>query len=478
MFAGGAVWEDIDADDVEDKAPETEDVEPEDGSVLAQLDATGSDGDLEDADGDDDGADVATTDAAPETAARAAEDDQEVETPPAAPPSEALALGADPQRSNTAERDGDDADDDDDDDAAFAPRATAAQASTAPPPTAVAPAPAPQLPPHGRASDRHARPYERRVRKASGHDPKQDRYNRRGVRSRRAGNRHQIGRPGVRVAGKDEFHLKNDFAYRFMITNGNHAEVVDKIWERDLEHGREEGQRLAINPAHSRKLMINGVQVECVMSWSGGQSAAWIAVRDLRGNTGAIKRAVNGLARRWAPKAANKRARDRATRMTFRAADDPLVDADRLDDRRYVVPGQRSEGGNKVGDYYTKRVPRREQQGRAGTGGPASEQIERRNGGNAIDLPNVKRETINIAMNLPKDKTPPVAVDVARPGDAFFVPKGQTFRREISMYRRRSQKSKLRQKWVYGFVGKDEGNRKVADEKRRGWVPLRVLARP
>jgi hypothetical protein len=61
--------------------------------------------------------------------------------------------------------------------------------------------------------------------------------------------------------------------------------------------------------------------------------------------------------------------------------------------------------------------------------------------------------------------------------DTFFVPKGSTFRREISLYKRRASKTKLRQNWVFGYVGRDEGTHKVPDTKRRGWVPRRVLAK-
>jgi hypothetical protein len=297
------------------------------------------------------------------------------------------------------------------------------------------------------------------------------------VRSNRVRSAIQIGRPGLRVGNRDEFHLQGDYAYRYMITSGNKAEVADKIWERDLQRGNsQEGGRLALNPSAVRKLMINGVEVECIMSWSGGQSAAWIAIKDLRGASVGAIRAASKRAEKLRPKAATKQARDSAVEMKFRQVDDPIGSEDHTDESRYIVPGQKSKGGNRVGDYLGKSVLRREREGTQGRAAGESKRLEAANGGKPVDIANRKRETFNVTMNLPKDRTPPVAIDVAHPGDSFFVPRGKTFRREISLYRRTKTSSRVRQTWAYGFIGRDEGARKVADEKRRGWVPLRVLA--
>jgi hypothetical protein len=271
-----------------------------------------------------------------------------------------------------------------------------------------------------------------------------------------------------------------------MIKSGRKAEVVDKIWERDLQRGNsKKGGRLALNPSAVRKLMINGVEVECIMSWSGGQSAAWIAIKDLRGASVGAIRAASRRAEKLRPKNTTDQARDRAVEMKFRsipnpkdeqAPQDPIGVADDLDRQRYIVPGQKSKHGNAVGDYLGKRVPRRENEGRRGRAAGQSRRIEAANNNQPVDLENVKRSTFNVTMNLPKDRTPPVAIDVAHPGDSFFVPRGKTFRREISLYRRRKTASKVRQTWVFGFIGRDSGTGKVADESRRGWVPLRVLS--
>jgi hypothetical protein len=509
LFADDAHWEPIDLDELEEAGPETEpeaaggeEVEPENTEAISRLDAAPSEESV--ADGDDAGGDAAAP-AARESgdSADASDAAEEQEATSTAMPSDALELGPDPSRAEADEdAAGDDADDDDDDDEAqpgaalraagdrnddaedaggdpaaaapaAAPAARAARAAAAAAPAARAAA----APRRARTAPQHRGKFERTVKNASGHDAKQDRYNRPSVRSNRVRSAIQINRPGLRVGNRDEFHLKGDYAYRYMITSGRKAEVADKIWERDLQRGNsKQGGRLALNPSAVRKLMINGVEVECIMSWSGGQSAAWIAIKDLRGASVGAIRAAAKRAEKLRPKNTTQGARDSAVEMKFRLLDDPIGTKDHIDEQRYVVPGQKSKGGNAVGDYLGKSVLRREREGTRGRAASQSKQIETANGGQPVDLENRKRATFNITMNLPKDRTPPVAIDVAHPGDSFFVPRGKTFRREISLYRRTKTSSKVRQTWVFGFIGRDEGARKVADEKRRGWVPLRVLA--
>ncbi len=512
LFAG-ATWEAIEPDELEDvqeqeteeaeaAAADREEVEPENTEALAKLDASAPEDTVADAD------DAAASDAGEpggaSAAAESSEAAEEEEATSMAMPSDALELGPDPSRADAGEDTAADADDDDDRDddgppdaalraaadrdddtaedddgdaaVAAAPAARAAAAA----PAARAAAAAPQRAGRRRRTQpkpQHRGKFERTVKKASGHDAKRDRYNRPSVRSNRVKSAIQIGRPGLRVGNRDEFHLKGDYAYRYMIKSGRKAEVVDKIWERDLQRGSsKKGGRLALNPSAVRKLMINGVEVECIMSWSGGQSAAWIAIKDLRGaSVGAIRAAAKRASKRR-PMNTSQQARDRAVEMKFRLLDDPIGTADHLDEGRYIVPGQKSKGGNAVGDYLGKSVMRREHEGRRGRAASQSRRIEATNNGQPIDLENRKRGTYNVTMNLPKDRTPPVAIDVAHPGDPFFVPRGRTFRREISLYRRRKTSSKVRQTWVFGFIGRDAGTRKVADENRRGWVPLRVLA--
>jgi hypothetical protein len=443
LFADDARWETIDPAEYEaaqeseheGEAAGGEEVEPENTEALARLDGASPEH------GAADGGDAAGSAAAPEGRAAgdaADEHDAAAETAaPASMPSDAVELAPDPSRAAAAEE---------------------AHAGAQP---------APQ----------HRGHFERTVKTASGHDAKQDRYNRPSVRSHRVRSAIQIGRPGLRVGNRDEFHLQGDYAYRYMITSGRKAEVADKIWERDLQRGNStQGGRLALNPSAIRKLIVNGVELECIMSWSGGQSAAWIAIKDLRGASVGAIRAAARRAEKLRPRSTSQAARDGAVELKFRPLTDPIATADRIDDRRYVVPGQKGVGGNRVGDYLGKAVLRRERAGTAGRAASASKRLEQANRGQPVDIENGERALYNVTMNLPKDRTPPVAIDVAHPGDSFFVPKGTTFRREISLYRRRKTSSQVRQAWAFGFVGRDEGARKVADEKRRGWVPLRVLA--
>jgi hypothetical protein len=227
-------------------------------------------------------------------------------------------------------------------------------------------------------------------------------------------------------------------------------------------------------------LRINGVEVECVLSWQGGQSAAWIAIADLRGNHGQIKRAVNRHAAKGQPKAASKAARDTATPMLFRSVSGP-ADADSIDRGRYIVPGQKGLQGNQVSDYLAKSVIRRWTNADAPANAKAANASMKLDqklaaAGKTIQAPTGKRNMLNVMANLPHGRAASVAVDVASPGDHFFVPRGATYRREISMYKRTKTTSNLRQTWVYGFIGKlDANGTQVADASRRGWVPLRVL---
>ena len=432
MFGDDPQWETIDPAELAELAeqhreePESES-EQEDPAALAALEA------------DAPAIDDAQVD--PDVQAREAD----AEAIPTAPPSGTVAIGAQPR---------------------------AVAASAAQPAAAAAAAPT-------SAGNAHAAPYERKTKKQHKHNAKRDQYNREVV-EHHAGNQFQISRPGVRVSGKDEMHLKGDFAYRYTITSGNQAQVADKIWEHELQHGNDRtGDRLALNPSHSRVLSISGVEVECVLSWASGQSAAWIAIDDLRGNHATIKRAVNRHAAKGQPKAANQAARDTAKPMKFRAVGG-VADADTTDRGRYIVPGQKGTSGNQVADYLAKRVIRRWSNSDApntAKAAAASKKLEAAlaAANKPIQAPTGKRQTINVMANLPHERAAAVAVDTALPGDGFFVPRGATYRREISMYKRTKKSSNLRQTWVYGFIGKDAGARQVADKSRRGWVPLRVL---
>ncbi len=295
-------------------------------------------------------------------------------------------------------------------------------------------------------------PLDRKVRMGKPQWAQQDRYNRGGVRANRLKNRKtQIDRAGVRVNGRDQFSINEATAPRFTIVSGSMTRQLDVVKRADIKRG---SRRLAINPAHTRKLLIGASRVDCVLTWHGSKGAAWLPIKSLKGDQTfhtRVKADVNKRARTWQPKAASV-----AHVSTFlisnganpKSAREGAAKATERDERRYIRPNQKAAGGNQVADYL---------------------QTENRG------------SKVNITLNLPSPgakpgtTTAPVAVDVAQVGDHFFVPHGRTFVREISVFKRRATRSNERQTWVYGFVGKNVNGKFVPDPARRGWVPLRMI---
>ncbi|MDB4958603.1 MAG: hypothetical protein JWO36_6172 [Myxococcales bacterium] len=310
-------------------------------------------------------------------------------------------------------------------------------------------APPAQINPTG---PQHAGAFEHHAHGNKPHYAHQDKYNRPSIKSPAQTNDKQIRRPGVRVGDHDEFSLNVATAHRYRIVNNTHGQQVDDVNQADIDAG----QRLALNPAHVRKLTINGKPVSCVMSWYGQQGSAWIPVHVLKGDTNKIKHAVENRAKHWDPAAAPTK---HVARFQFRPAGDPIAYADDTDRRTFITPNQKSDHSNHVADYLGHSV--------ATSLGPSP----------------ARRNDYNITMNLPSKSAPPVAIDMAQPGETFFVPKGKTFRREIETFEQREPgkphgKPVQMQTWVYGFVGKKHGSKIVPDKSRRGWVPLRVLQHP
>jgi hypothetical protein len=252
----------------------------------------------------------------------------------------------------------------------------------------------------------------------------------------------QVGRPGLRYHGKDVFKIKAD-APRYHIVSGSRAAQFDVVSKHDVDHDH---QRLCINPTHSRDLFLGSDthKTWCVLAWyGGGHGSAWIPVHLLEGNTAAIRRAVNKLAKHDDPKKANVH-KTHLRHYVFRADGDPIARADNKDKNRFAGPHQRGVA-NHDSDYL---------QHAANVGHPSY---------------------INVCLNLPSKHAPAVAGDVALPGEHFFVALGGSFRREVPMYRAHKWKPDFSQTWVYGFCGKQENGAWVADHNRPGWVPLRTL---
>jgi hypothetical protein len=76
-------------------------------------------------------------------------------------------------------------------------------------------------------------------------------------------------------------------------------------------------------------------------------------------------------------------------------------------------------------------------------------------------------------MALPQHGKVPTALDVARPGDHFFVM--QT--REVPLYENGGSKRPARySRWAFGCMGKRAASGAwEPDRSRRGWVPLETL---
>jgi hypothetical protein len=103
-------------------------------------------------------------------------------------------------------------------------------------------------------------------------------------------------------------------------------------------------------------------------------------------------------------------------------------------------------------------------------------------GANKLDHYRYRSSThlYNVLLNLPQEaeldanEAPPVAVDSARPGWAFFVAQGGLFRRQVPLFRARSGTPAHDVTFVFGFLGKATRQGLQRDVRRRGWVPKGV----
>lgn len=319
----------------------------------------------------------------------------------------------------------------------------------------------------------HEAPYEREAKLESPFFAKQDRYNRPEVKSRSNKRGGQVRRPGVRVGGEanghDLFTIKRESAPRFRLKSDNPylghgqyaAEQIDTIEKGILQvHGKQSRKgklRLMLNPARPRRLVLNhGKPPEhCVLVFLSGDShdhdtgkagaTAWMRVADLDGKAKDIKLACTQAAKHWNPKAASKS--EMLDSYEFRPFDDPVAMHDSQDDSGYIFPNCRGTA-NKASDYLQRSNDRKKE-----------------------------HAYINICQSLPQKDAPPVPIDVARPGDCFFIPRNYSFHREIAVYSLNPERSTRWQMWVYGFMGKLVNGQWVADRSRFGWVPLRTVKR-
>lgn len=189
---------------------------------------------------------------------------------------------------------------------------------------------------------------------------------------------------------------------------------------------------------------LNG-QGPYVFVWSAPHGPGWMLLSNIKGGDKLRQtissRAASGFAHEGPAHISGKH-----DKMTFRAIGDSIASADSTDHAEHVLPHQRA--GKNVASDYLQRHP---------SAKPS-------------------RTYYNVSLNLPEPGVPAVADDTAQPGDTFFVLHGQSYRREIALFRTGQRHSTRRQVWVFGYMAKQDPTRGVVpDPSRRGWVPLRDL---
>jgi hypothetical protein len=348
----------------------------------------------------------------------------------------------------------------------------------------------------GNHTNPHAAPFERTIKRGDQHVARHDAYNH-SVHSDRA-SANVIGRPGAVSHGHGVFQVTDtkyadgttieNATVRYTYTargNVNIAAPFDVIHKNELysinynaphlsarekhEIAKEKAQgrksRLALDAAMPRKLLIDGHEKWCVLSWNGTNSSAWLPVDQIKGNRQQILADVARTARKEDP------ALKLSPSTPYIIRDDHVgLPDDRHPGDRGRVLGPRFRTGDNVHDYLLKDDHDSSKPVFGADGRPEDKKELRR--------------FVSICMNLPAGSTPPVAVDIALAGDTFFAFNDAKFHREVAVYESGAERSRRRQMWVFGHLGKQKGgsgpdaHEMVPDHARAGWVPLRVLRLP
>lgn len=334
----------------------------------------------------------------------------------------------------------------------------------------------------------HGKPFERKKKQAEDHKVAGGKYNQEDIKSDKIG-KNVAARPGVVIKtkqGRDGvFMLKGKQATRYLyVKRGNDlvADPYDVIERSRLapdnyksrkraKHENGNVLRLLLNPSEPRRLLINGKRVMCVLTFVDGMTSAWMPINEINGDRGKILRAVRSRAKRWQPGRVSKnpdKIAKASTRYVIRndkvgqktRADEGLRTAgDDNEDPRVLSAG--SKGGNNVSHYLNKDIRK-----------PGFDAA-----GNKVDK-NITRSVVTICMNLPANREPPIAADTAEAGQSFFVMNTKSLHREVPVFENGKKKANRLQMWVFGHLAmRDAGGNLVPDPDRRGWVPLRVLAK-
>jgi hypothetical protein len=270
------------------------------------------------------------------------------------------------------------------------------------------------------------------------------RFNRKQKRQKSGGSRPQV----------TTMTLGHSFK-RYSIKNKNHAVLHD---EPQPAAAGQDPVELQINIAATRKLVIDGKKATCILTRTVDSGAAWARLVDViplganpgnaRKRRASLQRRINKKAARYAPKEPSAKRLKSAREMRFKPGVDPNTGLS--------LTGNVASQSKSDYDHYLFRDKTAKMEGA------------------------VHHGFYNVALNLPQRGIPPVQVDIAKPDDVFFM----ISKPEVALYERidpdkhpniKAVDEKDRTVWVFGCLGKREGNDWVPDPSRRGWVPKRVV---
>jgi hypothetical protein len=244
-----------------------------------------------------------------------------------------------------------------------------------------------------------------------------DRYNRRAARGTK------VKRPSVRIGGKEKLRIRAK-ANRYRILSDQRLELVNP----PLEKGRE----IRINPAAPRTIRGHTY----ILVWADSDGSAWIRVDKIAKKRTRFKKQLLKQVRRKAARLMPDKAPGGFVRRKFLGV---VIAPESIPG--HILPSQQDPHKNRF-DHYL----------------------------------GVEKGYFNICGNLPQRNAPPVAIDIAMPGDAFFLAKGNGMPRKVPIFQFQSHALwGAPETWVFGCLAREVNGTKMPDPRRRGWVPLKAL---